>query len=104
LLWTTWLDNAKLAIRDHKLSAGAGSFLGMDIVDWRPVSELSGGEMLAQLDVLHAEIGRLQTLRLRLLAAIDEVGHAQEIGATDGGEVTQGGRRAGHGRPAHPEG
>jgi hypothetical protein len=56
----------------------------------------------------HRAPGRLnracRPLRLRLLAAIDEVGQAQEIGARDGGEVIQGGRRAGRGPLAQPEG
>src|SRR5258708_17355478 len=55
----------------------------MAIMDVRPAWALSGGEMLAQLDALHAEIARLQTRRLELIARIDETGYAKEIGATD---------------------
>jgi acyl-CoA hydrolase len=55
----------------------------MTIVDVRPVWALSGGEMLAQLDVLHAEMARLQTRRLELIARIDEVGYAKTIGGVD---------------------
>ncbi|HEY0690167.1 MAG TPA: DUF222 domain-containing protein, partial [Kribbella sp.] len=55
----------------------------MAILDMRPVCALSGGEMLAQLDALHAEIACLQTRRLELIAAIDQIGYAKEIGATD---------------------
>jgi hypothetical protein len=55
----------------------------MAIVDLRPVWALSGGEMLAELDDLHAEISRLQTRRLEVIARIDEVGYAKEIGAAD---------------------
>ncbi|MDX6292745.1 MAG: hypothetical protein QOH50_1820, partial [Kribbellaceae bacterium] len=40
------------------------SVSGMAIVDVRPVWALSGGEMLAELDVLHAEIARSQIRRL----------------------------------------
>jgi hypothetical protein len=55
----------------------------MAIVDVRPVWALSGGEMLAQLDVLPAKIARLQTRRLELIARIEEVRYAKEIGAAD---------------------
>jgi hypothetical protein len=68
---------------EQKLSAATVSVLGMAILDMRPVWALSGGEILAQLDVLHAEIARWQTRRLELIAAIDQLGYAKEIGAAD---------------------
>jgi hypothetical protein len=55
----------------------------MAILDGRPVWALSGGEMLAQLDVLDAEIALLQTRRLEMIAGIDQLGYAKEIGAAD---------------------
>jgi hypothetical protein len=55
----------------------------MAILDVRPAWALSGGETLAQLDALHAEIARLQTRRLELIASIDQTGYAKEIGAAD---------------------
>jgi hypothetical protein len=66
----------------------------MPIVDVRPVWPLSGDEMLAQqhrddrpvgdqFDVLQAKIARLQSRRLELIARIDQVGSAREIGAAD---------------------
>jgi hypothetical protein len=49
----------------------------------RPVWALSGGEMFTQLDVLHAEIVRLQTRRLELIDGIEQIGYAKEIDAAD---------------------
>lgn len=44
---------------------------------------MSGAERLATLDALEAELARLQTNRLRMIAGLEEIGYAQEIGAHD---------------------
>ncbi|GAA1509480.1 hypothetical protein GCM10009741_02990 [Kribbella lupini] len=44
---------------------------------------MSGSEMLTALDDVQAQLDRLRTYRLELLAAIDSNGHATEIGARD---------------------
>ena len=49
----------------------------------RPVWASTGEQLLTELDVLHAQIASLQTRRLHVMAAIDNLGHAKEIGATD---------------------
>lgn len=57
----------------------------VDMEHWeqRPVWSMSGSEMLTALDTVHADISRLQTYRLELLAALDANGHAAEFGARD---------------------
>ncbi|MBB5833761.1 HNH endonuclease [Kribbella italica] len=47
----------------------------------RPVWSMSGSEMLTTLDGVQAQLDRLQTYRLELLAGLDANGHAAEIGA-----------------------
>jgi Domain of unknown function (DUF222)/HNH endonuclease len=49
----------------------------------RPVWSMSGVETLSALDCVQAEITRLQTYRLRLLAAADSTGLAAQVGARD---------------------
>jgi hypothetical protein len=51
--------------------------------DGRPIWSMSGSDMLSALDTVQADIARLQTYRLELLAALDANGHAAEIGARD---------------------
>src|SRR4051812_29700578 len=53
----------------------------MDAVGERPVWSMSGGEMLSTLDQLDAALARMETYRLQVIAGLDGVGHAQEIGA-----------------------
>ncbi|MEI8408369.1 MULTISPECIES: HNH endonuclease signature motif containing protein [unclassified Kribbella] len=55
----------------------------MEYLDERPVWSMSGAEMLAALDALQAEHTRIQVRRLELLAALEAIGHAKEIGARD---------------------
>ncbi|MFC5268696.1 DUF222 domain-containing protein [Kribbella qitaiheensis] len=55
----------------------------MEILGERPVWSMSDSEQLATLDALHAEISRLQTYHLQLLAAYDATGHAATLGAGD---------------------
>ncbi|MFC5268369.1 DUF222 domain-containing protein, partial [Kribbella qitaiheensis] len=55
----------------------------MEILGERPAWSMSDSELLATLDALHAEISRLQTYRLQVLAAYDATGHAATLGAGD---------------------
>jgi hypothetical protein len=55
----------------------------MEQFEQRPVWSMSGSEMLTALDDVQAQLDRLRTYRLELLAAIDSNGHATEIGARD---------------------
>ncbi|TCM50035.1 HNH endonuclease signature motif containing protein [Kribbella sp. VKM Ac-2568] len=55
----------------------------MEILGERPVWSMSDSEQLAALDALQAEISRLQTYRLQVLAAYDASGHAATLGAGD---------------------
>ncbi|TCM40199.1 HNH endonuclease signature motif containing protein [Kribbella sp. VKM Ac-2568] len=55
----------------------------MEILGERPVWSMSDSEQLTTLDALHAEISRLQTYRLQVLAAYDATGHAATLGAGD---------------------
>ncbi|MGY4768332.1 hypothetical protein ACXC9Q_15575, partial [Kribbella sp. CWNU-51] len=53
----------------------------MEILGQRPVWSMSGSDMLSTLDATYAEIARLETLALHLIAGLDTTGHAQELGA-----------------------
>ncbi|TCN30009.1 hypothetical protein EV644_1361, partial [Kribbella orskensis] len=55
----------------------------MEILGERPVWSMSDSEQLATLDALNAEISRLQTYRLQVLASYDASGHAATLGAGD---------------------
>ncbi|TCM49150.1 HNH endonuclease signature motif containing protein [Kribbella sp. VKM Ac-2568] len=55
----------------------------MEILGERPVWSMSDSEQLSTLDALQAEISRLQTYRLQVLAAYDATGHAATLGAGD---------------------
>ena len=44
---------------------------------------MSGSELLSTLDQLDADLARRQTYRLQVIAALDSIGHAEEIGAHD---------------------
>ncbi|TCC45820.1 DUF222 domain-containing protein [Kribbella capetownensis] len=55
----------------------------MELLGERPVWSMSGAERLATLDALEAELARLQTNRLQLIAGLEEIGYAQGIGAHD---------------------
>lgn len=52
-------------------------------VEVRPVWSMSGSEMLTALDTLHTTMASLQTYRLQILAGIDQVGYAKDVGARD---------------------
>ncbi|TCN36935.1 uncharacterized protein DUF222 [Kribbella orskensis] len=55
----------------------------MEILGERPVWSMSDSEQLATLDALQAEVSRLQTYRLQVLAGYDASGHAATLGAGD---------------------
>ncbi|MEU4197054.1 DUF222 domain-containing protein [Kribbella sp. NPDC026611] len=55
----------------------------MESLGERAVWSMGGSELLATLDTVEAELARLETYRLQLIAGLDEVGHAGEIGAHD---------------------
>src|SRR5215207_8170960 len=71
------------ALPDQKLSEAVSRVSGMEILGERPVWSMSDSEQLATLDALQAEITRLQTYRLQVLAAYDATGHAATLGAGD---------------------
>jgi uncharacterized protein DUF222 len=56
---------------------------GMTAVADRPAWAMTGPELLTELDTLHRTLSRLQTRRLELLAQLDAVGHARDLGARD---------------------
>ncbi len=53
----------------------------MEILGERPVWSMSGSEMLSSLDAAFAEIARLETYALHLMAGLETTGYAQELGA-----------------------
>ncbi|MFC5267500.1 DUF222 domain-containing protein [Kribbella qitaiheensis] len=55
----------------------------MEILGERPAWSMSDSEQLTTLDALQAEISRLQTYHLQVLAAYDASGHAATLGAGD---------------------
>ena len=60
---------------------------GMELLDERPVWSMSGGELLAALDAVDADLARKETYRLQLVARINETGYAEELGARDAVEL-----------------
>ncbi len=55
----------------------------MTTVTDRPAWAMTGPELLTELDTLHLALSRLQTRRLEVLAALDQAGHARDLGARD---------------------
>ncbi|WP_158291085.1 HNH endonuclease signature motif containing protein [Kribbella antiqua] len=55
----------------------------MELLGARPVSSMSGGEMLTTLDAVDGALAWLETFRLQLIGGLEDVGHAAEIGAHD---------------------
>jgi hypothetical protein len=53
----------------------------MEILGERPVWSMSGGEMVSALDATYAEIARLETFALQLIAGLETIGHAKDVGA-----------------------
>src|SRR5947208_1728943 len=56
---------------------------GMELLGERPVWSMSGREMAAALDQVDAEQARLETYRLHLVAGLDNIGYADQLGADD---------------------
>src|SRR3954453_6172113 len=61
----------------------------MELLGERPTWSMSGSEMLSTLDQLDAELARLETYRLHLIAGLDTIGHAKEIGAHDTAQLIE---------------
>jgi hypothetical protein len=55
----------------------------MEILGARPVWSMSDSEKLSALDAVVAEQSRLETVRLQLVASLDQSGYAKEIGSGD---------------------
>src|SRR5882757_115164 len=53
------------------------------LLEARPAYTMSGEELVATLDALHAEDAVRKTYRLDVLARLDEVGHTKEISGLD---------------------
>ena len=53
----------------------------MEILGQRPVWSMSDGEKVSSLDAAYAEIARLETFALHVIADLDDTGYAQDIGA-----------------------
>ncbi|WP_134111547.1 HNH endonuclease signature motif containing protein [Kribbella pratensis] len=53
----------------------------MELLGERPAWSMSGAEVLSTLDRLDADLARRETYRLQLIARMDVLEHAQEIGA-----------------------
>src|SRR5215468_6276767 len=61
----------------------------MERLGERPVWSMSGSEKLTTLDQVAAELARLETYRLHLIAGLDTDGHAAEIGAHDTAQLLE---------------
>ncbi|MDX2969717.1 HNH endonuclease signature motif containing protein [Kribbella solani] len=55
----------------------------MEMFGARPPELMSADELVHALDQADAELARLQTHRLKLIAALDKTGHAEQVGARD---------------------
>ncbi|MFK4084673.1 DUF222 domain-containing protein [Kribbella sp. NPDC020789] len=70
-----------------KLSEAASILGGMEMLAMAPVWTQSGSELLATLDALKAASSLLATYELQVIARLDEMGTAQELGARDTTEL-----------------
>jgi hypothetical protein len=61
----------------------------MELLGERPVWSMSGSELLSTLDALDAEAARRESYRLTVIAAIESIGYAAELGARDTAELLQ---------------
>ncbi|MGZ0146963.1 DUF222 domain-containing protein [Kribbella sp. WER1] len=59
----------------------------MELLGERPAWSMSGSELLSTLDTLDAEIARLESYRLHVIAAVESTGYATELGARDTAEL-----------------
>ncbi len=55
----------------------------MELLGERPVWSMSGGEMLSALDQVDVVAAQLEAYRLQLVAGVEDIGYAQELGARD---------------------
>ncbi|WUJ71258.1 DUF222 domain-containing protein [Kribbella soli] len=55
----------------------------------RPVWSMSGGEIMHALDRVEAEIAQRETYRLQLIAALDGIRHAEQLGARDTAQLLE---------------
>ncbi|MGZ0147824.1 DUF222 domain-containing protein [Kribbella sp. WER1] len=81
-LWIT-ISLKNKAIPAWKLSEALPKLLPMNILEGRQVIALSNHDLLPALDTLNTEILRLESLRLQVIARIEESGLPQELGARD---------------------
>src|SRR6266516_164538 len=59
----------------------------MEILGERPAWSMSDSEKLSALDAVVAEEARIETLKLQLIASLEESGHAKQLGAADTAEL-----------------
>ncbi|MFC6156440.1 HNH endonuclease [Kribbella jiaozuonensis] len=59
----------------------------MELLGERPAWSMSGGELLSTLDAVDAEIARLESYRLSVVATVESTGYAAELGARDTAEL-----------------
>src|SRR3954464_6105147 len=59
----------------------------MELLGEQPVWSMGGGELLSTLDTVDAEIARLESYRLGVVATIESTGYAAELGARDTAEL-----------------
>jgi hypothetical protein len=55
----------------------------MDLAELQPAVSMSGDELVAALDAVHATRAQLDSYELQLIARLHEIGYAQEVGAHD---------------------
>jgi hypothetical protein len=55
----------------------------MELLDERPVWSMSGAEIVTALDELHVLSTQVEVRRLALLAGLDAIGYAKDVGARD---------------------
>ncbi|MGC4941171.1 DUF222 domain-containing protein [Kribbella sp. DT2] len=85
--WSVTHSPCGQGIPGRFLSAAWFIMVTMAQCDERPIWSMSGSEMLSALDTIQADLARLQTRRLDLLAALEANGHATELGARDTTEL-----------------
>ncbi|MFK4089522.1 DUF222 domain-containing protein [Kribbella sp. NPDC020789] len=71
----------------RKLSGAASILGGMEMLAMAPVWTQSGSELLATLDALKAASSLLATYELQVIARLEDMGTAQELGARDTTEL-----------------
>src|SRR5689334_21936785 len=59
----------------------------MELLGQRPVWSMDGSQALSAVDSIEALVAQLKTYQLQLIGRLDEIGHAQELGARDTAEL-----------------